>query len=406
VPDIIEVEIRLADTTIEMTNVTAGTYRVVGLEIEAAGVLRHGGGQLAIGSAWVRHQTGVVEVRARRAQSPRRHPLHRSRVDPRPLGYVVASLAVHLFVWAMAADQPVERIEPEPPVARYGTHVRSIGTTSVSSALPWDVGDSPDFALPGGGQPMAGAEAKAGGASPREAGHALIERREQPRVTREMAIEAAHNAGILGASAIKSGGFAASVGSMNPASGFDTKDIQGPLYGGVGEAGGSFGLGRSGLGNSAGCQGENCNGVIGVGRYGTISNGQSVGDHWGGRRLGASSLRREPRLTITFCAGPLPCVVGIGGLDKAIIRRHVRRQLAKFEYCYEKELLASPELAGTVETDFLINADGSVAEVQARGVSLEVASCVAGVIKSIEFPRWAEGSTQVKYPFTFRPAGT
>jgi hypothetical protein len=47
-----------------------------------------------------------------------------------------------------------------------------------------------------------------------------------------------------------------------------------------------------------------------------------------------------------------------------------------------------------------------VATSNASGVDPEVSSCVAGVIKSIEFPKpKGGGGVQVNYPFTFRPTG-
>ncbi|MBL9020445.1 MAG: AgmX/PglI C-terminal domain-containing protein [Myxococcales bacterium] len=95
-----------------------------------------------------------------------------------------------------------------------------------------------------------------------------------------------------------------------------------------------------------------------------------------------------------------------GDLDKAIIRRYVKRNIQKIQYCYEKQLLASPELSGTVTTQFFIAPNGTVATAAASGVHPGVARCVADVIKRIEFPRpKGGGGVQVNYPFTFRPSG-
>ncbi len=96
----------------------------------------------------------------------------------------------------------------------------------------------------------------------------------------------------------------------------------------------------------------------------------------------------------------------VGDLDKAIIRRYIKRSISKISYCYEKVLLAKPGLAGTVMTKFVITAQGLVATATAVGVDGEVASCVAGVIRAIEFPKPKGGGiVQVNYPFVFRPAG-
>jgi len=95
-----------------------------------------------------------------------------------------------------------------------------------------------------------------------------------------------------------------------------------------------------------------------------------------------------------------------GDLDKAIIRRYVKRNLNKIRYCYEKSLLAKPALEGTVQVQFFIAPSGSVATAAATGVDPEVSDCVAGVFKSIEFPApKGGGGVQVNYPITFRPAG-
>ena len=95
----------------------------------------------------------------------------------------------------------------------------------------------------------------------------------------------------------------------------------------------------------------------------------------------------------------------IGDLDKAIIRRYIKRNILKITYCYEKALLATPDLEGTVTTQFFISPTGAVSTASATGVSPEVASCVAGVIKGIEFPKpRGGGGVQVNYPFRFSPA--
>lgn len=95
-----------------------------------------------------------------------------------------------------------------------------------------------------------------------------------------------------------------------------------------------------------------------------------------------------------------------GDLDKAIIRRFVKQNLPKIRYCYEKELLAVPNLQGTVQVQFFIAPSGKVASASGAGVNANVASCVAAVIKGIEFPKpKGGGGVQVNYPFTFRPEG-
>ena len=95
-----------------------------------------------------------------------------------------------------------------------------------------------------------------------------------------------------------------------------------------------------------------------------------------------------------------------GDLDKAIIRRYIKRDLSKIQDCYVRELKAKPSLSGKVQAQFFINPDGKVTNSTAQGVDANVASCVAGVIKAIEFPKpKGGGSVTVNYPFTFHQTG-
>jgi hypothetical protein len=129
-------------------------------------------------------------------------------------------------------------------------------------------------------------------------------------------------------------------------------------------------------------------GTIGTGRYGTL--GSHTGGI-GGVPAGAPTVRiGQPNAT--------------GDLDKAIIRRYIKRNIAKITYCYEKQLLVNDKLAGTVSTEFFIDPTGKVATASARGVDDEVGQCIAKVIKDIEFPKpKGGGGVLVRYPFTLSP---
>lgn len=400
--DVLEIVVRLGDTTLEHRFEPLGTP-VDGLDP---------------GIEWTRIQRGLVEVSARRTAAPTKHALASSLGDRRSLGYVALSLAAHLLLWGVATEQAPEttvRIEQSKPPSL----TRVVSKAPREAPSPWEVGDSPDYDLEGGGQPTMGLEGKAGGDSPKDAGHARLAAGPVHAVTtKQQAIEQARTAGILGSAAA----IASSVGHLTSTAdfnaGFDKLDVQAPLYGGTGEARGNFGLGRSGLFTSAGCGGGTCDGIIGVGRYGTISNGQSVGDHWGGHNAGAAGgwpergPRRRNTTLVVPCAGPHPCVIGDGGLDKAVVRRYIRRELAKIQYCYEKELLANATISGVLDVHFLIQVDGRVSTVETSGVSPAVSSCVAEVIQKIEFPAQRAGIpdrravTDVRYPFELRTAGS
>lgn len=95
-----------------------------------------------------------------------------------------------------------------------------------------------------------------------------------------------------------------------------------------------------------------------------------------------------------------------GGHDKAIIRRIIKRNIQKLQYCYEKGLLENPTLKGTVISKFTIGVDGLVTASTSSGMgNPSIESCVAGVIKVAEFPKpKGNGTVTVTYPLTFQPA--
>jgi hypothetical protein len=223
---------------------------------------------------------------------------------------------------------------------------------------------------------------------------------------RKQAIEAARAAGVLGSTTLVEGGAFASLtgtGDLGDtgdvSSGFDDTNIYGGLLGNeAGEMNGGFGFGRSGFGPGGGGTGW---GTIGTGRYGSIGRGSGTGSGYGVG--GGRGMRGRSSRVPTVSIGQPNAQ---GDLDKAIIRRYIKRNIAKITYCYEKQLLVTPRLSGTVMTQFFITPRGEVATAKADGMNADVASCVAGVIKAIVFPKpKGGGGVQVNYPFTFRPSG-
>ncbi|CAN5849246.1 hypothetical protein BH11MYX3_BH11MYX3_07850 [soil metagenome] len=180
-------------------------------------------------------------------------------------------------------------------------------------------------------------------------------------------------------------------------SGFDDSNIYGGLLGNdASETTGSFGLGRTGFGPGGGGSGW---GTIGTGRYGTIGHGSGSGSGYGVGG-GRGGMRGRVASVPTVSVGQPSSQ---GDLDKAIIRRYIKRNIQKITYCYEKELLAKPRLQGKLDAKFFITPNGNVAMSQATGFDAGVSTCVAKVIKDIEFPKpKGGGGVQVIYPFTFR----
>ncbi len=108
-------------------------------------------------------------------------------------------------------------------------------------------------------------------------------------------------------------------------------------------------------------------------------------------------------------SGPRPHIAELGlaetsadGVDPALIDQEMKRNRFRFEYCYEKELVHSPDLHGKVIAKFTIRGDGTVAESTASGVHVEVDTCVAEKIKTLRFPKpKARRPSRVTLPIEF-----
>ncbi|RMH40416.1 MAG: FHA domain-containing protein [Deltaproteobacteria bacterium] len=223
-----------------------------------------------------------------------------------------------------------------------------------------------------------------------------------PQLARQQAMEAARTSGILGAFNAQPGGaFASITGTGDFSSGLDDRDVYGGLIGNeVGEMQGGWGYGLKGTGPGGGGTGW---GTIGTGRYGTIGHGSGTGSGYGIGSAGGGMRGRKarpPQVSIGHATAT-------GDLDKSIIRRYIRKKLPQIKYCYEKQLLVNQKLSGTVVTNFTISGNGAVLSVTAGGIGDKtVENCVAAAIKTIQFPKPKGGGlVNVRYPFTFRPAG-
>jgi hypothetical protein len=172
--------------------------------------------------------------------------------------------------------------------------------------------------------------------------------------------------------------------------------VAGLLGSEAGEPSGGFGYGRAGFGPGGGGTGW---GTIGTGRYGQIGHGSGTN---GGGIAGTGGLRgRHTVPEVTF----VPGAAVAGDLDAAIVRRYLKRSANRLLYCYEKELLATPTLAGSVGVRFEIQVDGTVASPVAAtpdvATMAPVGTCVAAVIQAIEFPKPKTGTVKVDFAFKF-----
>jgi hypothetical protein len=343
---------------------------------------------------------------------PRRHatPLV-AAVESRALVYFAGSLAAHLGIWALLQLLP----EDGGAVAIDLAMDESV-TTHASST---DHDDGPAVAANGdadaGGDSAPAvsarlAEGQAGtrtiGADPRRL--EIKDRGEDLQLARAAAREEAATAGILGHLEELRAGVDSPSATEAFASGFAMNDQPGAIYDGSSEGGAGFGIGREGFGPGGGGFGcdDDCAGngggwdTIASGRYRTVGRGNGTGPGYG--LGGGPGMSRHPQVPVVHISQASL----IGDYDKSIIRRYINRNLDKITYCYERELLAHPELQGEILAQFFIQPDGAVKAASGRGFDANVASCVAGVIAQIQFPAAHDGGgVQVNYPFTFRPSG-
>ncbi len=327
--------------------------------------------------------------------------------EGRAAKYFAGSLAVHLGLVAFLATIPE---------ADGGVNIElgNVEATSMKgdTKTQEDVPPPPDEDLTSGdsggkdgaGAKMALDEGAAGNPNSQRAdGHMQIkDNQKEPALSRDQAIEQARNSGFLGDTARLTDSIHALAATQDWSSGFDGTNVYGPLFGADGEGKGSFGGGVRGWGPGGGCGMPPC-GIIGTGRYGTIGNGEKAGDGWGTPGPGHGGMRNHN-------AVPVEGIIGRpildGDLDKAIIKRYIKRSVDRIAYCYEKQLLAKPNLEGTVNVSFYIDPNGNVKSANGSGVDGAVSSCVAEVISNISFPKPKNGGgVQVNYPFNFpRPA--
>jgi hypothetical protein len=218
--------------------------------------------------------------------------------------------------------------------------------------------------------------------------------------TRSQVLDDARRAGILGAFEAPDR-FSSITGQSDVTIGMDELDFDGGWDGTGTGAPRGFGNGPNGFGPGGG--GNDWNSVW-SGNYNTITTGPGTGDGWtmGGGK--GPRMRRTPKAPTVSMSQPDTTCSKSADCDTSIIKRYIKRNLSKITYCYEKELLVTPGLSGTVDTIFTVMPNGLVVESKASGVSANVSSCVASVISNIKFPKF-EAPFQVKYPFIMHRAG-
>jgi hypothetical protein len=239
----------------------------------------------------------------------------------------------------------------------------------------------------------------------RTEGHIQIKDHQlDPQLARQPVIDDGRPAELFGNTAALVDAIAHVTATADMSSGPDAVNTWGAIYGAdTGPSHGYFGMGRMGFGIGGGCTEEPCGIIGGKAGYGTIGTGEHAGSGYRGPGGMGNGIGRHvpvvPRPTIGQPTGG-------DGLDKSIIRRYIKRNIDKIAYCYEHELLAHSTLAGEITVQFFITPSGTVTGAKGAGFDPTVATCVAGVIGDIEFPKpKSGGGVTVNYPFTFHPAG-
>jgi hypothetical protein len=95
-----------------------------------------------------------------------------------------------------------------------------------------------------------------------------------------------------------------------------------------------------------------------------------------------------------------------GDLDRAIVRRYVKRNLTKLASCYEGRWARNKALAGTVRLHWTIGATGAVERMEPSGFDADVTACMADVVHSIAFPLPKTGEVDVRVALACSPPVT
>lgn len=182
--------------------------------------------------------------------------------------------------------------------------------------------------------------------------------------------------------------------------GGELQSLLGGLQGAnAGNSAGAGGLSLRGSGPGGGGTGT---ATLGVGPIGTLGRGS--GDASYGASEGGIGAKTDRDPVVTQGTPEI-----FGSLDKEIIRRVVRENMAQVRYCYERELTRTPGLFGKVTMKWTISDQGkvitaSVLETQMKNAAVE--QCLARRIQGWRFPKPKGGGTVVvTYPFVFKKSG-
>jgi hypothetical protein len=132
----------------------------------------------------------------------------------------------------------------------------------------------------------------------------------------------------------------------------------------------------------------------------------SVGTGYGTEGLGTGTGKRGVKGAVV---GKPQLSSGNGrteGLSRDQVLKAMQAYLGKIQSCYERSMLADPNLAGRIDFEWTISPAGGVKNVQIKKNSVaggeQLGECVVGVIRSIKFPPATNGeetSPAIGFPF-------
>ena len=98
---------------------------------------------------------------------------------------------------------------------------------------------------------------------------------------------------------------------------------------------------------------------------------------------------------------------GPGQIPESAIEKIMAKYVSKFQYCYEKALLADGSLAGNILMQWTIGPDGTSSDVKVVRSQLNnsgLHSCIIKELSKIRFPSPSGGAVTIKYPLAFSSA--
>ena len=132
-----------------------------------------------------------------------------------------------------------------------------------------------------------------------------------------------------------------------------------------------------------------------------ISGIKTKGKGLGMAGSGTGGLGKRGRMNIEFGTEDIDVA---GEIDRVAILQALKRNQSKFQRCYQTSLNTKSSLQGNLEMQWLISSSGRGRQARALNDQIgssALVSCVAGVLKRLNFPEPPSGQTP-KVTFTFR----